>query len=647
MQGLRDPVHGEAYGLVGGDEGGGAAGEEGDDEGLGHDPAPAVAGRPGGAPAAPGAGAAGGPGRRGHRVEPAPAASGAGADACGGGDRGLARAEIDALLAQGRTPVLVGGSGLYVRGALDAMDFPGTDPEVLARLEAEAPLRGPGALHARLAGADPAAAPAILPRHRRHPRDRREAQLRPLRELPHRVPDGVPPHQRLDRPQGRLRHHHDLPLAPHQRGRRDPAPQRVLARPQIGPGQHGPAVQQQRRRVPGARRDRLRAGRAHDQRGPVRHLVQDVVAPGGPYRHRRKRTPQLLRGAPGADHLGPQPERPALLAVPGALLAPAPAAVQVPLVGGLQRPRADRAAGRRAAPLARQAGHVAPPGNLDEDGPGLETLPHGLPRQARQPRGPRRAVPGEQFVADGPDPGRVRPYRLPVGGQRPGPAGLDELRGLHRATGAPGQEGAAVGDRAQLQHLPDVREGGAVVAVAGVAVVPDRDQSEVPYGREHRGPGADDGPHRSPADGEPLPVALLGPRLGGQQRVPALAEQGGQGGVDAGRGAPVGDHGEGPAAGGQGRGHGAGQFVGPAGAGQRGPHGARDSAGGQGPQEGGARSVPLPARGLGRGGRGQRFGGRLGLGAGAARGQRELEHVGEAAGVPVGHGAGQGEHAGA
>ncbi len=75
----------------------------------------------------------------------------------------LARAEIDKLLAQGRTPVLVGGSGLYVRGALDAMEFPGTDPEVRARLEAEVTLRGPGALHARLAAADPAAAQAILP----------------------------------------------------------------------------------------------------------------------------------------------------------------------------------------------------------------------------------------------------------------------------------------------------------------------------------------------------------------------------------------------------------------------------------------------------------------------------------------------------
>ncbi|CAM5587438.1 MULTISPECIES: tRNA (adenosine(37)-N6)-dimethylallyltransferase MiaA [Streptomyces] len=75
----------------------------------------------------------------------------------------LARAEIDRLLAAGRTPVLVGGSGLYVRGAIDVLEFPGTDPEVRARLEGELEERGPGALHARLAAADPEAARAILP----------------------------------------------------------------------------------------------------------------------------------------------------------------------------------------------------------------------------------------------------------------------------------------------------------------------------------------------------------------------------------------------------------------------------------------------------------------------------------------------------
>ncbi|GAA0916900.1 tRNA (adenosine(37)-N6)-dimethylallyltransferase MiaA [Streptomyces thermoalcalitolerans] len=75
----------------------------------------------------------------------------------------LARERIDALLAEGRWPILVGGSGLYVRGAVDNLEFPGTDPEVRARLEEELALHGSGVLHARLAAADPEAARAILP----------------------------------------------------------------------------------------------------------------------------------------------------------------------------------------------------------------------------------------------------------------------------------------------------------------------------------------------------------------------------------------------------------------------------------------------------------------------------------------------------
>jgi tRNA dimethylallyltransferase len=77
--------------------------------------------------------------------------------------RRLARAEIDRLRAAGRVPLLVGGSGLYVRAVLDELDFPGTDPAVRARLEAELADVGPAALHARLADVDPAAAAAVLP----------------------------------------------------------------------------------------------------------------------------------------------------------------------------------------------------------------------------------------------------------------------------------------------------------------------------------------------------------------------------------------------------------------------------------------------------------------------------------------------------
>jgi tRNA dimethylallyltransferase len=77
--------------------------------------------------------------------------------------RRLARAEIDRLRAAGTVPLLVGGSGLYVRAVLDDLDFPRTDPAVRARLEAELADAGPGVLHARLAAVDPAAAAAVLP----------------------------------------------------------------------------------------------------------------------------------------------------------------------------------------------------------------------------------------------------------------------------------------------------------------------------------------------------------------------------------------------------------------------------------------------------------------------------------------------------
>src|SRR4051812_23174112 len=77
--------------------------------------------------------------------------------------RRLARAEIDRLRAAGTVPLLVGGSGLYVRAVLDGLDFPGPDPEVRARLERELAAEGAPALHARLAAVDPVAAAAVLP----------------------------------------------------------------------------------------------------------------------------------------------------------------------------------------------------------------------------------------------------------------------------------------------------------------------------------------------------------------------------------------------------------------------------------------------------------------------------------------------------
>ncbi len=75
----------------------------------------------------------------------------------------LAREAIDDCRGRGVTPILVGGSALYVRAVLDRFEFPGTDAGVRARLEDELAEVGAATLHRRLAGQDPAAAAAILP----------------------------------------------------------------------------------------------------------------------------------------------------------------------------------------------------------------------------------------------------------------------------------------------------------------------------------------------------------------------------------------------------------------------------------------------------------------------------------------------------
>jgi len=78
-----------------------------------------------------------------------------------------ARTDVDRIAGRGARAVVVGGSGLYVRALLDHMDFPGTDPEVRARLEARAEREGRCALHDELARLDPDAAASIGPQNTR------------------------------------------------------------------------------------------------------------------------------------------------------------------------------------------------------------------------------------------------------------------------------------------------------------------------------------------------------------------------------------------------------------------------------------------------------------------------------------------------
>lgn len=77
----------------------------------------------------------------------------------------LARAEIDELLAAGRRPLVVGGTGLYMRAALAELDLrPPVPEEVRKRVEAEIDELGPAALHAEL---DPDVGERV------HPNDRK------------------------------------------------------------------------------------------------------------------------------------------------------------------------------------------------------------------------------------------------------------------------------------------------------------------------------------------------------------------------------------------------------------------------------------------------------------------------------------------
>lgn len=73
-----------------------------------------------------------------------------------------AREVIDAVISRGAVPVVVGGSGLYVRAALDELEIPPTDATVRADLEAQLERVGGQALHDELARVDPLAAQHIL-----------------------------------------------------------------------------------------------------------------------------------------------------------------------------------------------------------------------------------------------------------------------------------------------------------------------------------------------------------------------------------------------------------------------------------------------------------------------------------------------------
>jgi tRNA dimethylallyltransferase len=99
----------------------------------------------------------------------------------------VAHAEIDGLLAEGRRPILVGGTGLYMRAALSELELrPAVPSAVRAAVEADLTERGPETLHAELS---PEVASGV------HPNDRKRivrlTELARLGIAPHRTGEGM------------------------------------------------------------------------------------------------------------------------------------------------------------------------------------------------------------------------------------------------------------------------------------------------------------------------------------------------------------------------------------------------------------------------------------------------------------------------
>ena len=73
----------------------------------------------------------------------------------------IAREKIDQMLSTGKSVVVVGGTGLYIKAILDDLNFPDTDPAVRQKITDQAEKLGNDVMHERLAKLDPAAALAI------------------------------------------------------------------------------------------------------------------------------------------------------------------------------------------------------------------------------------------------------------------------------------------------------------------------------------------------------------------------------------------------------------------------------------------------------------------------------------------------------
>ncbi len=269
---------------------------------------------------------------------------------------------------------------------------------------------------------------------RGQPRGGRQVGLLPLPDLAPREPGLVPAHQRLH---ARARPGRPRPACvPPGRTSADgvaPPAQRLLAGPQVRPGQQQPGVEQHHGGVP-ARRHRLGAGRRHHDRRVAVDVGQDPVARGGPDPGLREGAAQLLGGARVAEHRGAQPVPAALGARPRVGRGAAPAAGRRRRRAGQgERTRARRAPRGRAAAVAGQGQDVAGARGLHQH----RTLLAGPPGRVSWASCGIRAACGSRVdaVVAGPgDPhGQPAAEQVARRGDLVGPAGAEQVLALHAA----------------------------------------------------------------------------------------------------------------------------------------------------------------------------------------------------------------------
>ena len=377
--------------------------------------------------------------------------------------------------------------------------------------------------------------------------------------------------------------------------------------------------------------------------------VNDLAGAGLPDGGAGERPSQLFGGPLRTDHRGAEAVRAADRALPLDLQPAAPRAGRLHAVpaapaGGAQRSVAVPAARGFAAVLADQRHEVARPRHLDEHRSLRQHRAHQREHLVRQPCRLRRRVALERAVGVGAHLhlGRGVPDRGPGLPELADPAPLHPRLELRRPGVAREECGRPALRRPQGQHLAGVRVGRPGFGQQVVAVVPQRDEAEVPDRGEGRGPVADHHPDLPPEGPQEGPVPGRRSRLGDEHGEAGRSEGLAAGLLQQLDVALVGDDehrtpaavDRGPCGGGEP----AGPVAAAVGAGRHLPGGPRAPAPGHGREEGGSgrvvrQRVRRDRRQLGdRGHRRRRL-----LGRGVPGRHGEPHHVGEAAGVVVGH----------